>query len=76
LRPDEQTNGLVIGYGSTPAEQLAAAAHLLATLARELDGKAASEATSRPAGKPASNPTGKRTKQANKQGKKSHHPPA
>jgi GntR family transcriptional regulator/MocR family aminotransferase len=39
LRPRAQTNGLVIGYGNTPAERLAPAIDTLAALARELEGK-------------------------------------
>jgi len=41
LRPRAQTNGLVIGYGNTPAERLAPAIDTLAALARELEGKPA-----------------------------------
>ena len=39
LQPREDTNGLVIGYGNTPAEQLTPAVHTLAGLVRELEGK-------------------------------------
>lgn len=78
LQPDGQTNGLVIGYGSTPAEQLAAAAHVLAALARELDGKpisgprgkptsgSTSKLTSKPGGKPTSKPGSKAASKAKK----------
>lgn len=41
LQPDASTNGLVIGYGNTPAERLAPAIQTLAALAREMDGKGA-----------------------------------
>ncbi|MFM0073531.1 PLP-dependent aminotransferase family protein [Paraburkholderia sediminicola] len=36
LQQREETNGLVIGYGSTPAEQLALAVRVLAALVREM----------------------------------------
>ncbi|QQC66515.1 MocR-like pyridoxine biosynthesis transcription factor PdxR [Paraburkholderia ginsengisoli] len=39
LHPHAQANGLVIGYGNTPAEQLAPAVDTLAALARELQRK-------------------------------------
>jgi GntR family transcriptional regulator/MocR family aminotransferase len=39
LQQRPETNGLVIGYGNTPAERLAPAVDRLATLARELEGK-------------------------------------
>jgi GntR family transcriptional regulator/MocR family aminotransferase len=39
LQPHAQTNGLVIGYGNTPAEQLAPAVDTLAALVGELLGK-------------------------------------
>jgi GntR family transcriptional regulator/MocR family aminotransferase len=39
LQPCAETNGLVIGYGSTPAERLAPAIRVLAGLVAELDGK-------------------------------------
>jgi len=39
LQPRAETNGLVIGYGSTPAEQLAPAVGVLAGLAAKMDGK-------------------------------------
>lgn len=39
LQPRADANGLVIGYGNTPAEQLAPAIRVLAGLAAELDGK-------------------------------------
>ena len=39
LQPRADTNGLVIGYGNTPAERLAPAIRLLAGLAAELGGK-------------------------------------
>jgi GntR family transcriptional regulator/MocR family aminotransferase len=39
LQPDAETNGLVIGYGNTPAERLAPAIRTLAALAREIEGK-------------------------------------
>jgi GntR family transcriptional regulator / MocR family aminotransferase len=42
LQPHEDTNGLVIGYGNTPAEQLTPAVHTLAGLVRELEGKSVS----------------------------------
>nr|WKF59652.1 HTH-type transcriptional regulatory protein GabR [Paraburkholderia busanensis] len=38
LRPEPRTNGLVIGYGSTPGERLTPAVRVLAALAAELDG--------------------------------------
>jgi GntR family transcriptional regulator/MocR family aminotransferase len=41
LQPRAETNGLVIGYGNTPAERLAPAIDTLAELARELEGKPA-----------------------------------
>ena len=41
LHPDPATNGLVIGYGNTAAEQLAPAVHTLAALARDMSGKEA-----------------------------------
>ena len=41
MQPHAETNGLVIGYGSTPAEQLAPAVAVLAGLAAGLDGKPA-----------------------------------
>ncbi|HEY1998275.1 PLP-dependent aminotransferase family protein [Paraburkholderia sp.] len=36
LQPSDEDNGLVIGYGNTPAEQIAAAVSQLADMAREL----------------------------------------
>ena len=39
LQPGGATNGLVIGYGNTPAERLAPAIEALAALAREMEGK-------------------------------------
>jgi GntR family transcriptional regulator/MocR family aminotransferase len=39
LQPRAETNGLVIGYGNTPAEQLAPAVDTLAALARGLERK-------------------------------------
>ncbi|WP_454873073.1 MocR-like pyridoxine biosynthesis transcription factor PdxR [Paraburkholderia xenovorans] len=39
LQSRAETNGLVIGYGNTPADQLAPAVHALAGLAGEMDGK-------------------------------------
>ncbi|CAB3797113.1 HTH-type transcriptional regulatory protein GabR [Paraburkholderia ultramafica] len=39
LQPRAETNGLVIGYGNTPAERLASAIDTLAALARGLTGK-------------------------------------
>lgn len=40
LRPCEQDNGLVIGYGNTPAEQIAAAVSTLARCVNEVAGTA------------------------------------
>ncbi|SMG54981.1 MocR-like pyridoxine biosynthesis transcription factor PdxR [Paraburkholderia susongensis] len=40
LRASGETNGIVIGYGNTPAEQLAPAIRVLAALAREIEGEA------------------------------------
>ncbi|OAJ54031.1 DNA-binding protein [Paraburkholderia ginsengiterrae] len=39
LQPRAETNGLVIGYGNTPAERLAPAIRVLAGLAGEMEGK-------------------------------------
>jgi GntR family transcriptional regulator/MocR family aminotransferase len=39
LQPRAEMNGLVIGYGNTPAERLAPAIRVLAGLAAGLDGK-------------------------------------
>ncbi|SDR41780.1 GntR family transcriptional regulator / MocR family aminotransferase [Paraburkholderia fungorum] len=41
LHPGPATNGLVIGYGNTAAEQLAPAVHTLASLARDMSRKEA-----------------------------------
>jgi GntR family transcriptional regulator / MocR family aminotransferase len=41
LQADAPANGLVIGYGNTPAERLAPAVRTLAALAREMERESA-----------------------------------
>ncbi|MGB8422877.1 PLP-dependent aminotransferase family protein, partial [Paraburkholderia sp.] len=43
LQQREETNGLVIGYGSTPAGQLASAVRVLVELVREMAGESSGE---------------------------------